>query len=211
MTVTQTFNLGGFPDGAVDVPAAPPAAPSPSNTLLVNPRFGGAFGVALALPTNVQRAQFIGFAARDYAASEVFPTAWEITVAAVGVVFAEVGLMKQLNAYAIGVDPVCNVVAFADVSVDIVAAPGSYVASLPISAAPAESIARGDPLWIVWAVTTTVTPPTFRSVLADSMAPTSGGNSLVAWQPSLEIGAPGTTFLLDTVPPIRTLTVPPLP
>jgi hypothetical protein len=200
------------PGEYVDVDAPPAAAGGAQ--LLAHPRYA-VDALGYVVNTNLQRIAFIGFADRDYAAGEVFEHRWAVADlgGAVDVVFAEVGLCKQAGVFTFDpADPIfLNVIAARDVAAQIVA-PGEYTAILEVSPIPdPQFITRGDPLWIVWSVTTTTTPPTLRANAADLLTPLCGGSAAVAWIPSNEIGAPASTFAADGDTPIAGLTRPPIP
>ena len=204
----------GFIDPTVyvDLPDAPAAAGGAQ--LLFHPRYA-VDGADYQLPVNVQSFTFIGFADRDYAAGEVFEHRWALADGgqAVDVVFAEVGLCKQVNAFSFDpADPVfLNVVAARDESARIVVA-GQYTAVLEVSPIPEpQTITRGDPLWIVWSVTCSTTQPTFRASAADVLSALHASSAAVAWIPSNEIGAPASQANPDADQPIRGMTRPPIP
>lgn len=208
-------------------PAGPAGAPGPAavnSQLLYHPDYANLGAAIELLPQNIQRACFIGFATRDYVAGEAFEHRWGLTGggAAVDVVYAQVGLCKQVNAFSFDpADPVAlNVVAARDVSAQIVVDdptdPVSYTSVLEVSPIPSpQSIARGDPMWIVWAVNCSTTQPTFLAHAADEMSPYNAENNAVAWQPDVEIGQPASTFTPTALPtlilPIRGVTKPPIP
>lgn len=206
------------PDAYVDVADAP-AGNLASSQLMFHPKYpdNGA-GIEL-LPQNTQRLCFIGFADRDYAAGEVFEHRWALADGgqAVDVVFAEVGLCKQVNPFSF--DPatpvIFNVVAARDVSAQIVVA-GQYTAVLEVSTIPEpQTISRGDPLWIVWSVNCADAPagtqPTFIANATDDLSPLHAEGLNVAWIPSNEIGAPASSFAITAEAIIRGLTRPPIP
>lgn len=211
-----TFGEGGEVDGFVEVDLPTPPAAGGTPQLLYHPRYPVEQVGGFLLPANIQAATFVGFAERDYVAGEVFEHRWalEDLGAAVDVVFAQVGLCKQATPLSFDpADPVfLNVVAARDVSAQIVVA-GAYTAVLEVSPIPdPQTIARGDPLWIVWAVTCSTTQPTFRANVFDRLTPLYAQGTAVAWQPELELGAPASTFTPSIADaPIAGLTKAPFP
>lgn len=216
----QVFGEGGEVMGFVEVDAAPAAAGGAQ--LLAHPLVANDGPGIELLPADDQRAAFIGFADRDYVAGETFEHNWGLPLGgeAVDVVYASVALCKQVNpfSFAIGDPAALVVVAARDesarIAIPVVAPDGiGYTSVLEVSPIPTpQTIARGDPLWIVWAVNTTTTQPTFFANALLEMAPFNAQALNAGWDPLNEIGAPATTFT-QTVgeTPIRGFTKPPIP
>jgi hypothetical protein len=216
----QVFGDGGEVTGFVEVPASPPAS-SPSAQLLYHPLYANLGAAVELLPADTQRLCFVGFADRDYVAGETFEYNWSLPLGgeAVDVVYASVGLCVQVNPFSFDpADPVAVVVVAARdesarIAIPVVAPDGvAYTSVLEVSPIPSpQSIAQGDPLWIVWAVNTTTTQPTFHCNATDNTTPLNAEALNAGWDPLNEIGAPATTFTPTFEPPLRGLLKPPIP
>lgn len=215
----QVFGEGGEVMGFVEVDAAPAAAGGAQ--LLYHPLYANLGAAIELLPADTQRLCFVGFADRDYVAGETFEYNWSLPLGgeAVGVTYASVGLCVQVNPFSFDpADPVAVVVVAARdesarIAIPVVAPDGTaYTSVLEVSPIPTpQSITRGDPLWIVWAVNAAVTQPTFHCNATDNTTPLNAEALNAGWDPLNEIGNPATTFTPTFEPPLRGLLKPPIP
>lgn len=206
------------PDQYVDIPDA---APSGIPQLMYHPNFANLGAAIELLPTDTQRACFIGFAPRAYVAGETFEHNWGLPLGgqAAEIAYGAVALCKQVNPFSFDpADPVALVVVAARdeaarLAIPVVAPDGTaYTSVLEVSPIPVpQTIAAGDPLWIVWAVNAPAQQPTFLCIASDNTTPLNAEALIADWNPLNEIGAPAVNFAPTFEPPIRGLTKAPIP